>query len=189
MGLQIKRKSDKRVIHACTHNCADIPNGVTVCSTELVPGIPLLEGTAIAKGSDGLYHVEKTARVAAAIDATTVKVAKGSHFKAGDVVMAAAGKTAVAITAVNRDDAAVDVLTLGAAVGTLKEGDVLELAAATATKGALAYSPLALTGDSYDVEELNNHLVTAVTIGQFKESVIPPVTSDITAALKGIVLI
>jgi hypothetical protein len=30
MGLKIDRKQDKRVVHACTHMLADIPNGVTV---------------------------------------------------------------------------------------------------------------------------------------------------------------
>ena len=33
MGLKIDRKQDKRVVHACTHMLADIPNGVTVCSS------------------------------------------------------------------------------------------------------------------------------------------------------------
>ena len=27
MGLKIDRKQDKRVVHACTHMLADIPNG------------------------------------------------------------------------------------------------------------------------------------------------------------------
>jgi hypothetical protein len=44
-------------------------------------------------------------------------------------------------------------------------------------------------GDSYDVEALNNHFVAAVTIGQFKESVIPPISEAIKSALKGIVFI
>ena len=37
MGLRIDRKKDERVVHACTHNLADIPNGVTVCSADLIP--------------------------------------------------------------------------------------------------------------------------------------------------------
>ena len=48
MGLKIDRKQDKRVVHACTHMLADIPNGVTVCSSELVAGGILQEGTALA---------------------------------------------------------------------------------------------------------------------------------------------
>ena len=49
MGLRIDRKQDKRVVHACTHNLADIPNGVTVCSADLVAGGVLQEGTVIGK--------------------------------------------------------------------------------------------------------------------------------------------
>ena len=99
MGLTIKRKEDKRVVHACTHNLADIPNGVTVKSAELVSGSILKEGTAIGKGSDGLYHVEKTALVVEAVAAsgTSVKIAKGSHFKVGDFVMSAVNGKAYAI--------------------------------------------------------------------------------------------
>lgn len=190
--LTIKRKSDTRTVHACTHNCADIPNGVTVCAAELVPGTILKEGTAIAKGADGLFHVVKTASVTTAVTTsdTTIKVAKGSHFKVGDFVMPAVGKKAVAITAINRDSATEDVITVGEAIGVaIAVGTTIEQAAAAAAKGAFLYTPTALTGDSYDVETLANHLVVAVTIGQFKQSVIPPVSDDITAALKGIILI
>ena len=70
-------------------------------------------------------------------------------------------------------------------------GAALVLAAAESadTTSAFKYVPKAMTGDSYDVEALNNHFVTAVTIGQFKESVIPAVSDDIKAALPGISLI
>ena len=190
--LTIKKKKDTRTVRACTNNCADIPNGVTVCGAELIPGTVLAEGAALAKGTDGLYHVVKTAKVSAAVGTadTTIKVAKGSHFKVGDVIMASVGSKAVAITAINRDDTTKDVITVGEALGTaLKEGAVIELADKAAAKGAFRYTPVALVGDSYDVEELGKHLVTAVTIGQFKEAVVPPVSDDIRAALKTIVFI
>lgn len=190
MSLKIKRQSDTRVVHACTHNLADIPNGVTVCSKELVPGIVLKEGSAIGKGADGLYHVVKTAVVneAVADNGKTVKIAKGSHFKAGDAVMIN-GK-AVKISSIDRDGLTEDKITLAATLGALAAGDVLTLAADAAdSNAAFKYTPKALTGDHYDVKELENHLVSAVTIGQFKESVIPPINDAIKAELKGIVLI
>lgn len=84
MGLKIDRKQDKRVVHACTHMLADIPNGVTVCSSELVAGGILQEGTVLGGKDDaGLYHVVKTARLTEAATATTkaYKVAKGHHSK------------------------------------------------------------------------------------------------------------
>lgn len=193
MSLTIKRRADKRIIHACTHNLADIPNGVTVKSAELIPGTVLMEGTAIGKGADGLYHVVKTARVfeTAASNAKTIKIAKGSHFKAGDFVMAAVNGVAHAITGVDNSDATFDKLSLGTTLGELaKDAVLVEADAEHADSGAaFKYTPQALTGDSYDVEALSNHLVAAVTIGQFKESIIPPISPDILGALKGIVLI
>ena len=170
MGLKIDRKQDKRVVHACTHMLADIPNGVTVCSSELVAGGILQEGTALGgKDAAGLYHVVKTARLTEDATATTkaYKVAKGHHFKVGDFIMLKVGAKAYKITSINTSETLYDTINVG----------------------AFKYVPKAMTGDSYDVEALNNHFVTAVTIGQFKESVIPAVSDDIKAALPGISLI
>lgn len=193
MGLTIKRKEDKRVVHACTHNLADIPNGVTVKSAELVSGSILKEGTAIGKGSDGLYHVEKTALVVenVAASGTSVKIAKGSHFKVGDFVMSAVNGKAYAITAIDTTNATYDTVTIGTAIGAISKDAIIMLADGehASSGAAFKFAPKALTGDSYDVEALSNHLVSAVTIGQFKESVIPPINDAILGALKGIVLI
>lgn len=190
MALTITRKSDERVVHACTHHLADIPNGVTVKSAELSGSI-LAEGTPIGMGSDGLAHVVKTAKVTTAVGATgtSIVVAKGHHFKVGDVVMSAANGKAYAITAIT-SGTTTDTLTIGTTIGAIAEnGVIMEAAAAASSGAALKYTPCALTGDHYDVESLTNHLVSAVTIGQFKESIIPPLSSEIKAALKGIVLI
>ena len=103
MGLRIDRKQDKRVVHACTHNLADIPNGVTVCSADLVAGGVLQEGTVLGKDEAGLFHAVKTARVteAATNAATSYKVAKGHHFKKGDFVMLKVGGKAYAVTGID----------------------------------------------------------------------------------------
>ena len=85
MGLRIDRKKDERVVHACTHNLADIPNGVTVCSADLIPGGILREGTAIGKGEAGLYHVIKTAKVTEAANNTAT--AKGYPAKTNHVML------------------------------------------------------------------------------------------------------
>ncbi len=194
MSLKIKRQSDTRVVHACTHNLADIPNGVTVSSKELIPGTHLKEGSAIGLGSDGLYHVVKTAEVLEAVAAsgTAIKVAKGHHFKAGDFVMAAINGKAYAISAIDTtSDPTYDTITIGTAIGAVAKGAVIMLADAehASSGAAFKYTPKALTGDHYDVKALENHLVSAVTIGQFKQSVIPPISDAILSALKGIVLI
>lgn len=200
MGLKIDRKQDKRVVHACTHMLADIPNGVTVCSSELVAGGILQEGTALGgKDAAGLYHVVKTARLTEDATATTkaYKVAKGHHFKVGDFIMLKVGAKAYKITSINTSETLYDTINVGTTLGeAATAGAALVLAAAESadttsadTTSAFKYVPKAMTGDSYDVEALNNHFVTAVTIGQFKESVIPAVSDDIKAALPGISLI
>lgn len=194
MGLRIDRRQDERVVHACTHMLADIPNGVTVCSSDLVAGVPLLEGTAIGKDAAGLFHAVKTAQLTEAADdsAVSYKVKKGHHFKKGDFVMAKVGANAYAITAIDTSETAYDTITVGTTLGVeVKQGGALvqaEKESADSTS-AFKYIPKAMTGDSYDVKELDNHLVAAVTIGQFKESVIPVQNDDIKAALTGIVLI
>ena len=190
MGLKIDRKQDKRVVHACTHMLADIPNGVTVCSSELVAGGILQEGTALGgKDAAGLYHVVKTARLTEDATATTkaYKVAKGHHFKVGDFIMLKVGAKAYKITSINTSETLYDTINVGTTLGeAATAGAALVLAAAESadTTSAFKYVPKA-----YDVEALNNHFVTAVTIGQFKESVIPAVSDDIKAALPGISLI
>lgn len=194
MGLKIKRQSDTRVVHACTHNVADIPNGVTVKSAELIPGVMLKEGTAIGLGSDGLYHVIKTAVVLENVGSTgtSIKVAKGHHFKVGNFVMSALNGKAYAITAIDTtSEATYDTITIGTTIGAIaKDVVIMEAKEEQSSSGAaFKYTPKALTGDNYDVKALENHLVSAVTIGQFKESVIPPISTAILSALKGIVLI
>ena len=192
MALRIERKEDKRVVHACTHNLADIPNGVTVKSAELA-GKTLIEGTPVGKGSDNLYHVVKTAKVTEAVGATgtSIKVAKGHHFKVGDFVMSALNGKAYAISGINTSQTTYDTITIGTAIGAIGlNAVIMEAKEEQSSSGAaFKYTPQALTGDSFDVEALANHLVPAVTIGQFKESIIAPLSSDVKAALKGIVLI
>ena len=194
MSLKIKRQSDTRIVHACTHNLADIPNGVTVKSAELIPGVILKEGTAIGLGSDGLYHVVKTAKVTENVGSsgTSIKVEKGSHFKAGDFVMSALNGKAYAITAIDTTTSATyDTITIGTTIGAISKDAAIMLADGehASSGAAFKYVPKALTGDHYDVKALENHLVSAVTIGQFKESVIPPISDAIKNALKGIVFI
>ena len=153
------------------------------------------EGTALGgKDAAGLYHVVKTARLTEDATATTkaYKVAKGHHFKVGDFIMLKVGAKAYKITSINTSETLYDTINVGTTLGeAATAGAALVLAAAESadTTSAFKYVPKAMTGDSYDVEALNSHFVTAVTIGQFKESVIPAVSDDIKAALPGISLI
>ena len=181
--LKIDRKKDNRVIRAFTHKLADIPNGITVSAADLTQKV-LHEGTPVGKDENGLYHVVKVAVLSADATntATAYTVKKGHNFKVGDVVMLATGSKAYTITeiATNADDAT--------SVGTAaKAGDSLYLAAKAGASGsAFKYAPVALVGESYDVDELSNHIVNAWTIGQIRESNIPPIGAEVKAKLTGI---
>lgn len=189
--LKIDRKKDNRVIRAFTHKLADIPNGITVSAADLTQKV-LHEGTPVGKDENGLYHVVKVAVLSA--DATNTETAytvkKGHNFKVGDVVMLATGSKAYTITeiATNADDATSDDLTVDTTLGTAaKAGDSLYLAAKAGASGsAFKYAPVALVGESYDVDELSNHIVNAWTIGQIRESNIPPIGAEVKAKLTGI---
>lgn len=189
--LKIDRKKDNRVIRAFTHKLADIPNGITVSAADLTQKV-LHEGTPVGKDENGLYHVVKVAVLSA--DATNTATAyivkKGHNFKVGDVVMLATGSKAYTITeiATNADDATSDDLTVDTTLGTAaKAGDSLYLAAKAGASGsAFKYAPVALVGESYDVDELSNHIVNAWTIGQIRESNIPPIGAEVKAKLTGI---
>lgn len=189
--LKIDRKKDNRVIRAFTHKLADIPNGITVSAADLTQKV-LHEGTPVGKDENGLYHVVKVAVLSADATntATAYTVKKGHNFKVGDVVMLATGSKAYTITeiATNADDATSDDLTVDTTLGTAaKAGDSLYLAAkAGASESAFKYAPVALVGESYDVDELSNHIVNAWTIGQIRESNIPPIGAEVKAKLTGI---
>ena len=142
---------------------------------------------------ENVWKSKKTAKVseAATNTATTYKVAKGHHFKVGDFVMFKTGAKAYAITAIDTSALTHDTLTVGTTLGVAVEPGtaIVQAAAATADASAFKFSPVALCGDSYDVENLTNLAVSAVTIGQFKESITPALSDDIKAALPTIRLI
>lgn len=192
--LRIDRKKDNRVIRAFTHKLADIPNGITVSAADLTQKV-LHEGTPVGKDENGLYHVVKVAVLSADATntATAYTVKKGHNFKVGDVVMLATGSKAYTITgiATNASDATSDDLTVDTTLGTAaKAGDAIYNAAKAGASGsAFKYEPIALVGESYDVEVLSNHIVNAWTIGQIRESNIPPVGSAVKAKLPGMVFI
>lgn len=193
MALNIQRKNEKRIIRAFTHKLVDIPNGVNVATADLTQ-TRVAEGTPIGKDSNGLYHVVKTATLAANAtnSATTLTVNKGHNFKVGDIVFAVVGGKAYAITeiATNGTDATLDDITVGTTLGVAiaKGAVIVQGATSGASAGAYKYAPKALLGESYDVEQLQNRPANAVTIGQMIEANAPAL-GIVANELKGIVLI
>lgn len=189
--LKIEKKQDKRVVRAFTHKLADIPNGITVSSADLTQKV-LHEGTPVGLGANGLYHVVKVAVLTAdATNAATVyTVKKGHNFKVGDVVMLATKAKAYTITAIatNAGDTGSDDLTVDTTLGVAATAGaaIYHAAKAGASGSDFKYQPVALVGESYDVEALSNHTVNAVTIGQLRAANIPAVGSEVEAKLGGI---
>lgn len=192
MALNIQRKTEKRVIRAFTHKLADIPNGVNVATADLTQG-SVAETTPIGVDSNGLYHVVKTAQIAArALNTdTSLIVNKGHNFKVGDNVFAVKGGKCYAITGIDSIEDTLDEITIGTTLGVaLNAGDVIMQGNTTgATAGAFKYTPKALLGESYDVDQLQNRPANAVTIGQAIKAKCVALGDVVLAELKGIVLI
>lgn len=185
MSLTIKRKKDSRVVKCILHRVADIPGGVTVQVANL-GGSALFEGTPIGKGSDGLFVVCKTAQVVteANASATTHEVAKGHHFKVGDR-FATDACNGQQITAIDKSDAAKDVITVGATLGAIVKAGTCAFESSGANK-TLKVTPVAIAGSNYDVENGDNLFTDAWVIGVVNAANAPIVNDAIKQALKTI---
>lgn len=188
MSLIIKRQSDTRVVKSILHRVADIPGGVTV-SVATLGGATLFEGTPIGKGADGLFQVIKTAQIVtdAGDAATSYEVAKGSHFKVGDR-FATASANGVTITAIDKSNAAKDVITVDKTLGVAVKAGECAFESSGANK-SLKYSPVAVSGNNESIEAGDNVFEPAWVIGVVRESNAPIVNDAIKDALKGIIYV
>lgn len=183
--LQINKYADNRATKAVVVKVADYPGGVTVSVADL-GGSALKAGTPIgAPDANGLCHVVKTASVvtAAATTDTTIKVAKGSHFKVGDFI--GNGSKGATISAIDKTDASFDVITVNAALGVaLKVGDALfQSSAAGGT--TLKVTPFAVVGESYTIDG-GNLFVSAWLMAVVRRENAPAIPSAVESALKGV---
>lgn len=185
--LTIKRANDTRVVKCIQHRVADIPGGVTVSVKNLVGGANLLEGTPLAKGTDGVFVVVKTAQIVTDADAsaTAYEVAKGSLFAVGDK-FAVDGNVAT-ITAIDTSDSAKDVITVDATLGVAVSAGAC--AYESDDSGKLANTPIAIAGSNYTVVADTNLFVDAWVIATVLEDNAPAVNDDIKTALKNIVYV
>ncbi len=188
--LTITRKSDNRFVRCIEHKIADIRGGVGVSVANL-GGSVLYEGTPVGYDSTtGLYKVAKTAKVLAnaTSSATTIDVAKGHHFKAGDYISNGSANGQL-ISSIDKSDASKDVITVGTTLGAaLTAGDVLcEVTGNNKTRKVAAS---AIVGDSYDVVAGENLFVNAWVMGVVAESKAKVAfDSTIKTALKCIVFV
>lgn len=186
--LQIKRAKDSRVIKCILHRGFDVPGGVTVKTSEL-GGTALLEGTPIGYDTDTMWHVTKTATVVteAAADAVTYQVAKGSHFKVGDV-FATEGANGKAITGIDKTTYAdKDVFTLATTLGAIIPVGTVGFQSTGANK-VVKYPPTAIVGSNEDIDG-SNLFVPALLQAVIRTGNAPAVNATLTGTLKGVIYI
>lgn len=188
--LKIDRKNDSRVVKSILNRVADIPGGVTVSIADL-GGAVVYEGTPVAYvAADGMHHVCKTVLIVsdAANNATTYDIAKGSHFKVGDI-FATEGANGQAITAIDKTtNTDKDVVTVGTTLGVAITAASATVAFQAAEAGGkvVKYPPTAITGSTYDVAESESLFVDAWVIAVVRVGNAPVVNATLKGTLKGI---
>lgn len=172
--MTVSRRKDTSVPRVFMHKLADIRGGVSVAVAELT-GDYLFEGTALSAPVNGICHVIKTAVVYAEVAEadTTIKVKKGHHFAANDVVTASEGGTAVTISAIDKSAKEYDVLTISEALGALEAGAGLAEAKEAGSASALKYTPQSLNGTGKPVIPNTNINTDAWLIGVTKGNTLP----------------
>jgi hypothetical protein len=167
----------------------DIPGGGVVEKDDFPSTTTtMLEGALLGVDASGIYHVVKTAKMAAAAasGATSLVIDKNDALVVGDILTNTAKTvTARPITAIAASGTLYQTVTLGAAFGVaLADNDVLIAAAASGASGAaFKYSPAAIAANSVDLLA-NNTGCGLVVRGRVRESLLPyPVDSTIKALL------
>lgn len=171
----------------------DIVGGGTV-SREGLKGVidELPPLCVVGKDSNGLWHVVKTAKIAATVNdgAVNYPVAKGTIFKVGDAVTLGGGLAGASdvISTIDKSGEDYDMLTLAGTIGAASQGDVLVLVSAKANAGsaALLYTPEAVTMNKVDTTVANQQS-GLLARGGINESVMPfPIDANLKKLLSHI---
>lgn len=176
----------------------DIVGGGTIARADLrtviFDGQPLDElppFCVAGRDENGVWHVVKTALVteAAAEAATAIKVAKNHLFAIGDFVTVGGALDGASdkITAIDKSNAAYDVITLDATIGAAAAGKVLIGVAEKAAAGKVALavdgSELAITINKVDLTVANQSTGLMVR-GTISEGNMPcPLDDDLKAMM------
>lgn len=111
--LSFERSKGRKPTRCILHKVADIPGGVGINPNSLNNDF-LLEGTPLAKGTNGLYDVVANATLtkAAATSDTSIEIKKGSHIKIGTVILGAT------VQSIDRTNPNFDTITLDKGMST-----------------------------------------------------------------------
>lgn len=145
--MYLKKEREFQYHPAIIKMLEDVVGGGTIARTDLrtalFDGQPLDElppYCIVGRDENGGWHVIKTAKVTAAVEAVgkVVKVAKNHLFAVGDFVAAGGSFSGASdkITAIDKSNAAYDSITLEAAIGVIAKDAVLVAVKAKAAAGS-----------------------------------------------------
>ena len=181
----VKKQGDTAQTKIFVHRIADIPGGVSVKGSEL-GGDFLFAGTPIGAASSGICSVVKYAKVLTQVGNTdvTIDVAKGHHFKVGDIVMATAGAKAPTITAIDKTTSTTkDTITVDATIATVIAVNAYIYQAAavsTTTTSALKVTAKSMVGTGVAVNANDNVTTDAWIIGVTQNNALPSLITTLT---------
>lgn len=190
MAMTITRKKETSYKKVIMHRIADIRGGVGIKASELVHGGVLPEGTPVGAPVNGIASVLKVAKLHedATSSAVEYKVEKGSNFKEGEFITAGVGKKAYAITAIDKSNAAYDVISVGTTLGVaISAGNYVVAAKAEVSTNAsvLAVQPVGITGTTaINIDTKTNLPMDVWVMAVTKGALLP---ADVLAAMKGII--
>jgi hypothetical protein len=144
---QITKTAEKLTKKNIINRISDVPGGVSLVLSTLVPGNAVLEGTPLSAPSSGIRSVCKQAQILTGSSTTVFRVKAGMHnFKVGDFIMRIAGGLAYAVTAVATNVGAVnaaDITAKYANTGDLYDTITIGTAVESATVGGYIYQAAA----------------------------------------------
>ena len=191
--MQITSSTDTERNLAIELVLEDVPGGGLITQDDLPTAQTELEaGVLAAEGSDGKWHVSKTAMVAGAVPAsgfTTIRVYNNHTFKAGDLLGTASGigASGVHITSVAASGAGHDVITVGTSMSAVLPASGILIESATsgfANPTTFRYPPTAITTNAIETSASGNTGAGLLVRGRVRESEMPyPVNATIKAML------
>jgi hypothetical protein len=170
----------------------DIPGGGVIATSDLPTTLTELKaGTLVREGSDGIWHVTKTAILVGAVPAsgfTAFQVYNNHTFKAGDLIGTASGigASGVRITSIAASGAGKDVITVGTSLSAVLPASGILIESSTSgfpNTTAFRYSPTAITTNTVETTASGNNGAGLMVRGRVRESEMPYPVEAITKAL------
>lgn len=190
--MDVKFESEYQNPPVIIKHLADLPGGLNLDASELVSDA-LKAGSLVGKGSDGLGHLVKTAKLHANASNTDTdyQVEKGHEFKVGDIVgRSVLTGAAREITAIDSSNDDYDVFTLDQTLGvelTASDGVILvQCETDVSSSPSLMYEPLGVTNNEA-VLEYGNQGVGVMIAGVVNDEVVPyPIDDNLKALIPNV---